>query len=297
MNGVLLVDKPTGPSSHQVVARVRRELRERRVGHAGTLDPAASGLLVLGVGSGTRLLTFLVGLDKTYETTIRLGIATDTDDAEGDVIARPGCPPDAPVEEALRQFRGPLQQRPAAVSAVKVDGRRAYARVRAGEHVELPARDVTVHSLDLLTARTTTTPDGIPVVDLDVVMSVSSGTFVRAIARDLGAALGSAGHITALRRTSVGPFAVDQAVALDAVTATSDLLSLGAVAAQVMPTVVLAGDDAAAVRHGARLPCEHPSPGPVALLDPDAALLSVASCSEGRWRHHMVVPSATVDST
>lgn len=290
MNGVLLVDKPIGPSSHRVVSQVRRQLAQKRVGHAGTLDPAASGLLVLGVGGGTRLLTFMVGLDKDYRATFRLGIGTDTDDAEGHAIARPGCPPDAPVAEALNGFRGRLQQRPASVSAVKVDGRRAYARVRAGEEVELPAREVTVSALQLLAVNPTRTQDGIPVVDLDVTMSVSSGTFVRSIARDLGTALGSAGHVTALRRTRVGPFDVDQAVALDEVTA-DHLLSLGEAAGDVLPTVTLDGPDAAAVLHGSRLPCERPEPTTVALLDPHGELVSVASCDEGRWRHHMVVPS------
>ncbi len=296
MSGVLLVDKPVGPSSHQVVARIRKALQQRRVGHAGTLDPAASGLLVVGVGAGTRLLTFLVGLDKTYEATIRLGVGTVTDDAEGDVTSAPGCSDAVDVPAALEQFRGPLRQRPSAVSAIKVDGRRAYQRVRSGEDVHLPARDVTVHRLELTDTRADTTPDGVAVLDVDVTMSVTTGTYVRAIARDLGQSLGSAGHLTALRRTAVGPFQVASAVALDDVGPTTTLLGLGAVASQVLPSFVVGDDDLAAVANGTRLPCHDGLGKPTALLTSGGRLLSVASCTDGRWRHHMVVPSATLES-
>jgi len=294
VNGVLLVDKPTGLSSHQVVARIRGQLHERRVGHAGTLDPDASGLLVLGIGAGTRLLRFLVGLDKTYAATIRLGISTVTDDASGDILRAPGCDPTTPIAAALAEFTGPLMQRPSSVSAIKVGGRRAHRRVRSGESVDLPERPVTVHDLQLLAA-TPRKVAAVAVLDLDVILTVSSGTYVRAIARDLGTVLGTGGHLVALRRTAVGPFSVADATAVDHVDSTSAVLPLGMVAEQVLPSEVLADDECAAVRHGTRIPCGSDVRGPVALLSKSGDLLAVSDCSDGRWRHRYVVSSATLD--
>ncbi|HZK04817.1 MAG TPA: tRNA pseudouridine(55) synthase TruB [Actinomycetaceae bacterium] len=216
-DGLLLIDKPGGLTSHDVVARARRALATKKVGHAGTLDPMATGLLVLGVGRATRLLTYIVGRDKVYEATIRLGQSTITDDAEGDLTGSAGAHDAAltGLDDALAALTGTIRQVPSAVSAVKVGGRRAYARVRAGEEVDLPAREVTVHRLDLLDRRAATSQNGTPVVDLDVVVACSTGTYVRAIARDLGAALGTGGHLTSLRRTEVGPFDVADAVMLE----------------------------------------------------------------------------------
>ena len=215
-SGVVVVDKAAGLTSHGVVARVRRLLGTRKVGHAGTLDPMATGVLVVGVERATRLLGHLTLTDKTYDATIRLGVGTVTDDAEGDVIATPGLT-GARRRRCWRRrsppLRGPILQVPTAVSAIKVDGVRSYARVRAGEEVALVPRPVTVHRFDVL-ARRDDEVDGVAVVDLDVVVDCSSGTYVRALARDLGAALGSAGHLTALRRTRVGPFTLDEAVVL-----------------------------------------------------------------------------------
>ena len=285
--GVLLVDKPVGPSSAAAVARVRRALGERRVGHAGTLDPAASGLLVLGVGSGTRLLTFLVGLDKAYDATIRLGIATDSDDAEGVVLSAVGCGAEVRVEPALAQLRGSFRQRPAAVSAIKVAGRRSYQRVRSGEDVVLPARPVTVTAFEVRDRRTSTA-GATPVVDLDVSVTVSSGTYVRALARDLGDLLGVGGHLTALRRLRVGPFDVADAVPWERLGPDARLLDLGAVARQVLPTVVLDGQEARAAAHGLRLPCDGTAE-PTALIAPDGGLVAVATCRDGRWKYHFVV--------
>lgn len=281
----------------------------RRVGHAGTLDPAATGLLIVGVGAGTRLLTFLVGLDKRYEATIRLGISTTTDDAEGQVTSRVGCPGDFDVAGAIEAFRGPQLQRPSAVSAVKVAGVPAYRRARAGETYALPERPVVVHDLALREVRRARA-DGVAVLDLDVSLHVSSGTYVRAIARDLGQAHGG-GHLTALRRTAVGPFHVSDAVPPPGVDPDSSvelqrrLLPLGRVAQAVLATVVVPEDDIAAVRHGARLPCSPPAAAtslrrlepaeagdrPVALLDGAGVLLAVATCSGGRWDYRFVVPA------
>ncbi len=238
-DGVLLVDKPRGLTSHDVVGVTRRLAATRKVGHAGTLDPMATGLLVLGIGRATRFLTYLVGADKTYESTIRLGMETTTEDAEGQVVAARGCRIDDLIEgrlqEALASLTGRIQQVPSAVSAIKVNGVRAYKRVRDGQNVELEARPVTIHELrltgeprqagvDLPGAAagdaSADAEDGVggevQVVDLDVVVSCSSGTYVRALARDLGRTLGCGAHLIALRRTGVGPFDVGQAHTLTA---------------------------------------------------------------------------------
>lgn len=215
-DGFVVVDKPQGWTSHDVVGRMRRLAGTRKVGHAGTLDPMATGVLVLGIGKATRLLTYVVGADKDYDATIRLGVATTTDDAEGQVlsVAEPGAVERvdlAALDAGIADLTGDIQQVPTSVSAIKVDGKRAYALVRAGETVELQARPVTVSRFEILAVRllTATVPDAdpdVPVVDIDVRVTVSSGTYVRALARDLGAALGTGGHLTALRRTRVGGY-------------------------------------------------------------------------------------------
>ncbi|KGN28978.1 tRNA pseudouridine synthase B, partial [Knoellia flava TL1] len=212
VDGLLVVDKPSDWTSHDVVARARRLCSTRKVGHAGTLDPMATGVLVLGVGRATKLLTFLVGADKDYDATIRLGQGTLTDDAEGEVTSAPGAKDltDAAIAAAVATLTGDIEQVPSAVSAIKVKGERSYHRARAGEAVDLPARPVTVSRFDVHDVRRGDV-DGLPVVDVDVTVTVSSGTYVRALARDLGGALGSAGHLTALRRTRVGGFGLDVA--------------------------------------------------------------------------------------
>src|SRR3954447_295302 len=210
---LLLVDKPGGMTSHDVVARARRVLSVRKVGHAGTLDPMAPGLLVLGVGAATRLLGYLSGSDKTYDATIRLGQSTLTDDREGEVTATTSAAGvgDADVRAALAAQVGALQQVPSSVSAVKVEGRRSYDRVRAGEEFELAARSVTVHRLDVHDIRRPQ-PE---LIDIDVTVACTAGTYIRAIARDAGAALGVGGHLTALRRTASGPFSVERAAPVE----------------------------------------------------------------------------------
>ncbi|MBC9732215.1 tRNA pseudouridine(55) synthase TruB [Nocardioides marmotae] len=210
--GLVVVDKPGGMTSHDVVARVRRLVGTRKVGHAGTLDPMATGVLVLGVDRATRLLGHLMLTDKGYDATVRLGVATTTDDAEGEVVstASAAALDEETVRATLAEFVGELQQVPTAVSAIKVDGKRAYQRVRDGEQVELQPRAVTVHELVVHDVRR----EG-DVVDVDVSLRCSSGTYVRAIARDAGARLGVGGHLTALRRTAVGPYGLDVARTLD----------------------------------------------------------------------------------
>ncbi|NNG34242.1 tRNA pseudouridine(55) synthase TruB [Nakamurella aerolata] len=222
-NGVLLVDKPSGVTSHDVVGRVRAVLRTRKVGHAGTLDPMATGVLVLGIGPSTRLIGQLALTDKAYAATIRLGIATDTDDAEGTVTDRRGAADlvDGAWAEPIAALTGDILQVPSTVSAIKVDGVRAYQRARAGEQVELAARPVTVSRFAVLAPPRRCTvggcsdsdaAGGTAVVDLDVEVECSSGTYIRALARDLGVALGTGAHLTALRRTRVGLFDVAGAV-------------------------------------------------------------------------------------
>ncbi len=223
-DGLVIVDKPAGLTSHDVVARMRRLAHTRRVGHAGTLDPMATGVLVLGVEKATRLLHHLVLTDKAYTATIRLGQATVTDDAEGAVISAASTAgiDQAAVRAAMAPLTGDVLQVPSAVSAIKVDGQRAYQRVRDGETVALTPRPVTVTSFESVRF-TRPTAD---LVDVDVEVECSSGTYVRALARDVGAALGVGAHLTALRRTRVGPFTIAQAHSLDALAELDDPVTL-----------------------------------------------------------------------
>jgi tRNA pseudouridine55 synthase len=251
-DGVVIVDKPAGWTSHDVVGRMRRLARTRKVGHAGTLDPMATGVLVLGVGRATRLLAHLVLADKDYTATIRLGQATVTDDAEGDVLSATSAAglTEADVRAAITPFVGDIAQVPSKVSAIKVDGRRAYDRVRAGDAVELAARPVTVTRFDVLAVR----PGG-DLVDVDVAVSCSSGTYVRALARDVGAALGVGGHLTALRRTRVGPFTLAQACTLDELAGLDDPvpLPLSDAVRSAMPVRVVDADEARELSYGRSL--------------------------------------------
>ena len=254
--GLILVDKPGGMTSHDVVGRLRRLAHTRRVGHAGTLDPMATGVLLVGVGQATRLLHHLVLTDKAYTATIRLGIATVTDDREGEVLTTADASgvTDDDLRAAAARFVGEIDQVPSSVSAVKIAGERAYDRVRSGEDVELAARRVTVQRFDVLAVRRQDTT-----VDVDVAVEVSSGTYVRALARDLGTALGVGGHLTALRRTQVGPFAEDRAVPLDAVpeqteTATPLTLTLEQAVRELLPVRVITLEEADQLSYGRFLP-------------------------------------------
>lgn len=277
-DGLLIVDKPQGWTSHDVVAWTRRLARTRRVGHAGTLDPMATGVLVLGIGRATRLLGYLARTDKGYDATIRLGQATVTDDAEGDLLASrdPSGVTQAAVIAATSALKGRLQQVPSAVSAIKVKGERAYTRVRAGEDVTLPARPVTVSEFAVGELRF-----GQGTVDLDVHVECSTGTYVRALARDLGAALGVGGHLTALRRTRVGGFDVREAHSPDGLAQLpSELLpviSLDVVARHQFTWCVVAEEDVAGVRNGRslnqRLPAaDEPSVEPAESAHPHEAV-------------------------
>ena len=329
-DGLLIVDKPAGWTSHQVVGFCRRLAGTRKVGHAGTLDPMATGVLVVGVNRATRLLTYIVGADKTYRATIRLGVGTLTDDAEGVAtsVAAAGDV-EAVTPEVLRaavaDLTGNLSQVPSTVSAIKIDGQRSYTRARAGEDVVLAGRPVTVSQFDVLDVRCDTgvppqeeaddpaavhrrergevrvevptsdiPADPVPVIDVDVEVSVSSGTYVRALARDLGAALGIGGHLTSLRRTRVGGIGLEQAYTVEQLetareagaprdtpepapgTSGLPLVTLEEAARASMPARTLDADEAHRLGHGVRIPSEQPGrTDKVAAFAPDGRLVAI----------------------
>jgi tRNA pseudouridine55 synthase len=270
--GLVVVDKPAGMTSHDVVARIRRFAGTRRVGHAGTLDPMATGVLVVGVGRATRLLGHLSLHDKDYLATARLGQSTDTDDADGQVVdARSSSDITAEaLADAARDLVGDIEQRPPGVSAIKVEGKRAYARVRAGEDVVLAPRRVHVERLDVLSVRA---HDDVIDVDLDV--RCSSGTYVRALARDLGAALGVGGHLTALRRTRVGGFDLGHASTLETLESAFELIPLDDAAAAAFTRRDLDAADAARLANGGRLPASGVDGVPVAAFAPDGTFIAL----------------------
>jgi tRNA pseudouridine55 synthase len=252
--GLLLVDKPAGMTSHDVVSKVRKLAGTRKVGHAGTLDPMATGLLVLGIESATKLLTFIVGADKTYEATIRLGASTITDDREGEILNEATASQisqvtDEQIIAELSKLRGVIQQVPSAVSAIKVNGEKAYDRVRAGEVFELKSREVTISKLELVGNLRRSEN----FIDLDVIVDCSSGTYIRAIARDLGAALGVGGHLTELRRTRIGKFDVANAMQLQSPVTPLPLLLSAEAVKHVMPFIEITPEQALFIRQGKRI--------------------------------------------
>lgn len=292
------MDKPAGWTSHDVVARMRRLAGTRRVGHAGTLDPMATGVLVVGVGRATRLLTYITGADKEYLATVRLGQTTTTDDAEGEVLTSADA--SALVREdvvaAASPLTGDIEQVPSAVSAVKVDGVRAYARVRAGEDVVLAARPVHVAVFEVGDLRPAGQVD--VAVDVDVRVVCSSGTYVRALARDLGAALGVGGHLTVLRRTRVGGFGLADAQTLDDLAATDPAVPLpvtspAAAASAVMATRSVTDAEARELGFGRPVARrDEPDERPVAALAPDGTLVAVLTAAGDRLRPVLVLAPA-----
>jgi tRNA pseudouridine55 synthase len=271
--GLVIVDKPAGMTSHDVVSRMRRIAGTRRVGHAGTLDPMATGVLVLGVERATRLLGHLALTRKSYDATIRLGATTVTDDAEGEVTATADATEvtDDAIAAAVADLTGEIRQVPSAVSAIKVDGRRAYARVRSGEDVVLDARPVTVDRFEVHARRPG--PAG-STVDLDVTVDCSSGTYIRALARDLGAVLGVGGHLTALRRTRVGPFDLDSARTLEDLAGDPVVFPLSAAVATAFPRRDVTAEDAVRLAHGGRLAAAG-HPGPYGAFGPDGEVVAL----------------------
>ncbi len=291
--GLLLVDKSAGMTSHDVVARARRIFNTRKVGHAGTLDPMATGLLLLGINSGTRLLGHLTLSDKTYLGTIRLGASSSTDDCEGELgpLTDASGIDAAAIESALEKLRGEIMQRPSSVSAIKIDGRRAYARVRDGQAVEIPKRSITVYNLEVVNMESIG-----EFLDIEVNAKVSSGTYIRAIARDLGESLGVGGHLTALRRISLGPFQQEAAHKLEFLEELSDpwthAVSLAQVADMNWPTLVLNRERSTAVRMGQRIYWpENFSQSMIALIDHEGELAALAQELDGLCAYVAVFPS------
>lgn len=325
LSGLVIVDKPQGWTSHDVVGRMRRLAGTRKVGHAGTLDPMATGVLVVGVNKATRLLTYIVGTSKTYEATIRLGATTITDDAEGEVTATTSAAAvsDEAIEAGIAALTGPIMQVPSSVSAIKVNGERAYARVRSGEDVVLPPRPVTIHSFEILAIRRDqplipvehkaaaradggTNEDGTNTdigatmddvgtyVDIDVTVRCSSGTYIRALARDLGAGLGVGGHLTALRRSAVGPYTLDQASTLEELAGELRILDIADAARALMPVRELTSAEAIELSFGRRIPASadgsHSSENPAAAFAPDGTLVALLADAGRHAKPVLVFP-------
>lgn len=276
------MDKPQGWTSHDVVGRMRRLAGTRKVGHAGTLDPMATGVLVVGINKATRLLTYIVGTSKTYTATIRLGQSTVTDDAEGEVTATAGTSgvSEQAIHDGVAALTGNIQQVPSSVSAIKVNGERAYARVRSGEDVTLAARPVTIHRFEVHAIRRNPETD---TVDVEVTVECSSGTYIRALARDLGNALGVGGHLTALRRTHVGPYSLEQARTLEQLAEELNVLEMSQAARALMPNRELTAEETTEISFGRRIAAgaasgsaeaataEHPA----AAFAPDGSLVAL----------------------
>jgi tRNA pseudouridine55 synthase len=289
--GLVIVDKPAGMTSHDVVGRCRRVFGTRKVGHAGTLDPMATGVLVVGIERATKILGLLTATDKSYAATIRLGATTSTEDAEGEVLQTVPADnvTDAAVAEAVAALRGDIDQVPSAVSAIKVDGQRAYKLAREGKTVELASRRVHIARFDVCAIRHVEA-----FVDVDVEVDCSSGTYIRALARNVGAALGVGGHLTALRRTRVGRFGLDEARTLDELADTPRLsYSLDAACLLAYPRRELSAEDAESVSHGRALPPAGID-GVYAATDPDGHVMALLEDAGPRARSVVVVRPATL---
>ncbi|AUG77287.1 tRNA pseudouridine synthase B [Kitasatospora sp. MMS16-BH015] len=284
-DGLVIVDKPEGITSHGVVAKLRWLAGTRKVGHAGTLDPMATGVLVIGVERATRLLGHLMLTAKTYEATVRLGQDTVTDDREGEVTSSTdasGVSREA-IEAGIAKLTGEIMQVPSKVSAIKIDGKRSYSRVREGEEFEIPARPTTIHSFTVHDQRSAVAEDGTPVIDLDVTVECSSGTYIRALARDLGADLGVGGHLTALRRTKVGPYEVQSARTLEELEEKLEVLPIAEAAAAAFPRWDIDAEQAKLLSNGMRLPAPGlGADGPVAVFGPDGTFLALIEESGGK---------------
>ncbi|HEU5387159.1 MAG TPA: tRNA pseudouridine(55) synthase TruB [Streptosporangiaceae bacterium] len=279
-SGLVIVDKPGGMTSHDVVAKVRRLAGTRKVGHAGTLDPMATGVLVVGVEKATRLLGYLTLTEKEYAATIRLGQSTSTDDAEGELTgggSAAGLSEEA-IAKAVKTLTGEIRQVPPKVSAIKVGGQRAYKLTRAGAAPELQARPVTVYEFTVTGIR-----HDQDLLDLDATVRCSSGTYIRALARDLGEVLGTGGHLTALRRTRVGGYRAEDARTLDQLAERFEVLPLAQAAAAAFPRRDLTEDEAGRLAHGGRL-APAGTEGPTAAFGPDGTLIALVTEESGQAR-------------
>jgi tRNA pseudouridine55 synthase len=285
-DGLVIVDKPSGFTSHDVVAKMRGIAKTRRVGHAGTLDPMATGVLVLGVEKATKLLGHLALTEKEYLGTIRLGQTTLTDDAEGEITASTDAvriTRDA-IDAGIAKLTGDIMQVPSKVSAIKINGVRSYKRARDGEEFDIPARPVTVSSFGVYDVREAVAENGTQVLDLVVSVVCSSGTYIRALARDLGADLGVGGHLTALRRTRVGPYKLDTARTLDELQQDLTVMPVAEAASAAFPRWDVDGRRARLLTNGVRLdmPDEYAGSGPVAVFDPDGRFLALVEAQRGK---------------
>jgi tRNA pseudouridine55 synthase len=285
LEGILNLDKPAGITSHDAVNQIRRLAGQRRVGHAGTLDPLATGVLLLGLGRATRLLEYLAGQPKRYEGTIRLGQVTTTYDAEGEIVAElPVTVSEDGVRATLDQFRGPIVQIPPAFSAIKRAGQPLYKLARRGLEFEPPPRQVTIYELELLSYDPPF---------LFIGLECSAGTYVRSLANDLGQSLGCGGHLTALRRTAFGAFVVSAAASLDSLTAEKvhDLLLPPDAAVAHLPRLDLGGAAAESLRHGRPVPCQsdHPAAALVRVYDPAGLFLGVAARGDNGWQAQKIL--------
>lgn len=293
-SGLALIDKPQGWTSHDVVAKLRSIAGTRRVGHAGTLDPMATGLLLIGLNSSTKLLTFLVGEDKTYFATIRLGASTITDDKESEYLAvadsaKVEALTKEKIEFALGDLRGEILQVPSSVSAIKVNGERAYSKVRAGEQVSLASRPVRILNFEILGEPRETNDGSQKFLDLDVVVECSSGTYIRALARDLGEALGVGGHLTKLHRSRIGAYSVEQAQAMDGLTKeTLRVVNISEAAKQQFKVRELSEQEVIDLRHGKRLKAVDEGSEPFAGVDAVGNLIAMLTVS-GRDVKSLVV--------
>ena len=285
-DGLVIVDKPSGFTSHDVVAKMRGIARTRRVGHAGTLDPMATGVLVLGVERATKLLGHLALTEKEYLGTIRLGQTTVTDDAEGDITASADASrvTREAIDAGIAALTGDIMQVPSKVSAIKINGVRSYKRAREGEDFDIPARPVTVSSFSVYDVREAVAEDGTPVLDLVVSVVCSSGTYIRALARDLGADLGVGGHLTALRRTRVGPYRLDAAKTLDELQENLTVMPIAEAAAAAFPRWDVDERRAKLLTNGVRLemPEEYAGRGPVAVFGPEGRFLALVEEQRGK---------------
>ncbi len=278
VEGIVLVDKPAGPTSHDVVAKMRKLFNTRKVGHAGTLDPMATGMLVIGIGRATRLLGYFTAHDKEYLGTIRLGITTTTDDAQGELVSQISAlqVTESEILEVVIDFRGPIMQQPSAVSAIKIDGERAYTRVRNGEEINIPARSVMINDLEIVSIKSL--PE-LGVIDIKVRVVCSAGTYIRALARDIGARLEVGGHLTELRRTRSGVFS--SMVSLEALQENPQIMDLATAIRTGFQHIVLSEEQASKAVNGVRLSAPTDlHPGHVGLISPDGRAVGLFDNSD-----------------
>ncbi len=281
-SGLVLIDKPQGITSFDVVAKLRKKLNTRKIGHAGTLDPMATGLMILGVNQGTKLLQFLIGMDKQYHATIRLGASTVTDDAEGEIVNEADASgiTASQVDREISKLTGSISQTPSSVSAKKIEGKRAYELVREGVDVQLKPKEVLISRFD----RVSEPKVSGGYVDFDVVVDCSSGTYIRALARDIGLALGVGGHLTTLRRTRIGPYALNEAFELGGdfqLTSTLDA------AKGLFPPLEITSEQAEAIRHGK--PLELQSSEEALALSLRGELVAIAALADGVYKSKIVI--------